>query len=55
VVYALVIEAGQQLLRYASVTVEAIAQEATQSMSTDQIDALSALLGQLAGIHLSNT
>lgn len=53
--YALITEAGQQLLRYASVTVEAIAQEATQSMSTDQIGALSSLLGQLAGIHLSNT
>jgi DNA-binding MarR family transcriptional regulator len=53
--YALMTESGQQLLRYAVVTVQAIAQEATQSMSTDQIDALSALLGQLAGITLANT
>ena len=53
--YAQITEAGQQLLRYASVTVQAIAQEATQSMSTDQIDTMSALLGQLAGITLANT
>ena len=53
--YALMTDSGQQLLRYALVTVQAIAQEATQSMSTDQIDALSALLGQLAGITLANT
>ena len=38
--YALMTDSGQQLLRYALVTVQAIAQEATQSMSTDQIDAL---------------
>lgn len=53
--YALMTDSGQQLLRYALVTVQAIAQEATQSMSVDQIDALSALLGQLAGITLANT
>lgn len=53
--YALLTHAGQQLLRYALVTVQPIAQEATQSMSTDQLSALSARLGQLAGIHLSNT
>jgi DNA-binding MarR family transcriptional regulator len=53
--YALITDAGQQLLRYALVTVQPIAQEATQSMSTDQIDALSSLLGQLAGITLANT
>jgi DNA-binding MarR family transcriptional regulator len=53
--YALMTDSGQQLLRYALVTVQAIAQEATQNMSTDQIDALSALLGQLAGITLANT
>jgi DNA-binding MarR family transcriptional regulator len=53
--YALLTDAGQQLLRYALVTVQPIAQELTQTMSADQVDALSALLGQLAGINLSNT
>lgn len=52
--YALLTDTGQQLLTYALVTVGPIAQEATQSMSADQIDALSGLLGQLAGINLSN-
>jgi DNA-binding MarR family transcriptional regulator len=53
--YALLTDSGQQLLRYALVTVQPIAQEATQTMAADQVDALSALLGQLAGITLSNT
>jgi len=53
--YAQITDAGRQLLCYALVTVQPIAQEATHSMSTDQIVALSALLGQLAGISLSNT
>lgn len=53
--YALLTDAGQQLLRYALVSVQPIAQELTQTMSADQVDALSALLGQLAGINLSNT
>lgn len=53
--YALLSDAGQQLLDYAWVSVQPIAQEATQAMSADQVDALSTLLGQLAGLHLSNT
>lgn len=53
--YALLTDAGQQLLRYALVTVQPIAQELTHSMAAEQVDALSALLGQLAGINLSNT
>ena len=53
--YALLTDTGQQLLTYALVTVGPIAREATQSMSADQVDALSAVLGQLAGINLSNT
>lgn len=53
--YALLTDTGQQLLTYALVTVGPIAREATQSMSAEQVDALSAVLGQLAGINLSNT
>jgi len=53
--YALLTDPGQQLLGYALDTVGPIAQEATQSMSAQQLDTLSALLGQLAGINLSNT
>ncbi len=53
--YALITEAGQQLLQYALTSVEPIAQEATRMVSADEMGALTALLGQLAGINLSNT
>ena len=53
--YALLSDAGQQLLDYALVSVQAIAQEATHTLSADQLEAQSALLGQLAGIHLGNS
>lgn len=53
--YASLSDAGQQLLAYALVSVEPIAQEAIQNVAPEQIDALSLLLGQLAGINLSNT
>ncbi len=53
--YALITEAGQQLLQYALASVEPIAQEATRMVSAEEMGALSALLGQLAGINLSNT
>lgn len=53
--YALITEAGQQLLQYALASVEPIAQEATRMVSADEMGALTALLGQLAGINLSNT
>ena len=52
--YASLTEAGQQLLKYALVSVVPIAQEAVQVVPADQIEALSGLLGQLAGINLSN-
>jgi DNA-binding MarR family transcriptional regulator len=54
VAYASLTESGQQLLKYALVSVEPIAAEAIQIVSTDQIAALSSLLAQLAGINLSN-
>ncbi|MEI6600900.1 MAG: MarR family transcriptional regulator [Comamonadaceae bacterium] len=53
--YASLTESGQQLLKYALVSVEPIAQEAVQMVPAEQIGALSALLGQLAGINLSNS
>jgi DNA-binding MarR family transcriptional regulator len=52
--FASLTESGQQLLKYALVSVGPVAQEAIQSVSTDQIEAFSLLLGQLAGINLSN-
>jgi len=53
--YALLSDAGQQLLDYALVSVQAIAVDATQTVPADQLDAVSALLGQLAGMHLANS
>lgn len=53
--YASLSDAGQQLLAYALVSVEPLAQEAIQNVAPEQIDALSLLLGQLAGINRSNT
>ncbi len=52
--YAILTKAGQQLLANALISAELISQEATQMVSGDQIEALSLLLGQLAGINLSN-
>jgi DNA-binding MarR family transcriptional regulator len=52
--YASLTASGQQLLKYALTSVEPVANEATQIVPAEQIGALSALLGQLAGIHLSN-
>ena len=52
--YATMTESGQQLLKYALVSVEPIAKEAIQGVSPEQLGALSSLLGQLAGINLSN-
>jgi DNA-binding MarR family transcriptional regulator len=53
--YALLTEAGQQLLQYALVSVQPIAQEALQQVPADQVEAFSMLLGQLAGVNRSNT
>lgn len=52
--YASLTESGQQLLKYALVSVEPIAKEAIQIVSAEQIGVLSSVLGQLAGINLSN-
>jgi DNA-binding MarR family transcriptional regulator len=52
--YASLTSVGQRLLNDALVSVEPIAQEATQVVPADQIVAFSSMLGQLAGINLSN-
>lgn len=52
--YALLAPAGQRLLKHALVSVEPISDEAIQMVPADQLDALSFLLGQLAGLNLSN-
>ena len=53
--YASLTESGQQLLRYALVSVEPVAKEAIQMVSAEQLGPLSSLLAQLAGINLSNS
>lgn len=52
--YAVLTKAGQRLLVNALVSAESISQEATQMVPGNEIDAFSLLLGQLAGINLSN-
>ena len=52
--YAGITQAGEALLANALVTVELLAGEATQRMSGDQVESFSAMLGQIAGINLSN-
>ena len=52
--YAFLTAAGQRLLKHALISVEPVAQEATQLLPADQIDAFSLVLGQLAGINLAN-
>jgi DNA-binding MarR family transcriptional regulator len=52
--YASITLAGGALLANAMVSVELLAREATQRMSEDEIEHFSAMLGQIAGINLSN-
>ena len=53
--YAVLTESGQQLLNYALNSIAPISQEAIQAMSGTEMEAFSALLAQLAGIHLVNS
>ena len=52
--YAVLTEAGQQLLAHALISAESISQEATRMMGDAKLDSFSGVLGQLAGINLSN-
>ncbi|AQR72174.1 MarR family transcriptional regulator [Janthinobacterium sp. LM6] len=47
--YAVLTAAGQELLGHASATAQAVGRELLQDASADQLGALSALLGRLAG------
>jgi DNA-binding MarR family transcriptional regulator len=53
--YALLTDAGQQLLAHALVSVEPVSQEATRAVPPGQMNELLALMGQLAGMHLANS
>lgn len=52
--YATLTPAGQELHGYALTSAEAICREATQAVSDEQLASVLELLGQLAGINLSN-
>ena len=52
--YASLTDAGQQLLKYALASIEPVANEAIQKVPTEQIDPFLLMLGELAGINLSN-
>ena len=52
--YASLTDPGQQLLKYALASVEPIAKEAIQKVPAEQMDLFLLVLGDLAGINLSN-
>jgi DNA-binding MarR family transcriptional regulator len=52
--YATLTTGGQQLLSYALVSIEPIAKEAIQKISPEQMGEFLMVLGELAGINLSN-
>jgi DNA-binding MarR family transcriptional regulator len=52
--YALLTPAGQQLLIYALASIEPIAGEAIRKVPGDQVSSMLQVLGDLAGINLSN-
>ena len=52
--YASLTETGQQLLKYALASIEPIAKEAIQRVPVELIGPFLLVLGELAGIHLSN-
>lgn len=53
--YAVLTPSGQKLLINALASAELISQESLQSVPADQLGGLSQVLGQLAGMNLSNT
>ncbi|MDZ7856932.1 MarR family winged helix-turn-helix transcriptional regulator [Sphaerotilus sp.] len=52
--FATLTPAGQELHGYALTSAEAICREATQAVSDEQLASVLELLGQMAGINLSN-
>lgn len=53
--YATLTDSGRELLGYAVISVRSVAQDATESVLAEQIEAASALLGRLAGMNSSNS
>ena len=53
--YALLTEAGQQLLANAAVSAEVVCQDATQLVPAGDLSNLSQVLGRLAGMNPSNS
>jgi DNA-binding MarR family transcriptional regulator len=53
--YATLTDSGRRLLGYAVTSVRSVAQETTELLPTEQIEAASALLGRLAGMNSSNS
>ncbi|PRC95120.1 MarR family winged helix-turn-helix transcriptional regulator [Solimicrobium silvestre] len=53
--YAVLSKTGKKLLAHALISAEAISQEAVQTASPEQLDAFSLVLGQLAGMNLTNS
>jgi DNA-binding MarR family transcriptional regulator len=53
--YATLTRSGRRLLAYAITSVRAVAQDSTDLVPTDQIEAVSTLLGRLAGMNSSNS
>ena len=52
--YATLTTSGLQLLKYALVSIEPIAKEAIQNISPEKLDEFLLVLGDLAGINLTN-
>jgi DNA-binding MarR family transcriptional regulator len=53
--FAVITAAGQELALHASDVVDLISREALRPFAPDQLEAMSAILGQIAGINLSNS
>ncbi|MDC8760721.1 MarR family winged helix-turn-helix transcriptional regulator [Janthinobacterium fluminis] len=53
--YAVITPTGQTLLGDAIVTAQMISQELLKNTAAGQLDALAAILGQIAGMNLANT
>lgn len=53
--YAAITETGQTLLQNAVVTAHMISQELLKDTAPEQLGALAAILGQIAGMNLANT
>ena len=53
--YAALTDSGRQLLGYAMESARVVAKESTELVPADQMEAMSALLGRLAGMNSANS